>query len=56
MRAPPDLSPERRNVDFERHFKENEPVGEEVNAKYLETFVKRDFCIFSCSLHITIYY
>jgi hypothetical protein len=56
MRAKPDLSPDRRNVGYKSHFKENEPEAEEINAKNLETFVKRDFFIFSCARHIMIYY
>jgi len=37
MRAKHDLSAERRNVDYESHFKKNEPEGEKINAKNLET-------------------
>jgi hypothetical protein len=33
MRAKPDLSPERRDVGYESDLKENEPEGEEINAK-----------------------
>jgi hypothetical protein len=54
MGEKPDLSPEKRNVGCESDSKENEPEGEEVNEKNLETFVKRDFCIFSCSWDIVI--